>query len=555
MAVLRVQENIKKADGTYDVVHKETEAGLVLFNDAEIKADPEQGDYIPVIDSSDNGKTKKFQAKVLTDVADVIKRGEFIASRIESDNTKTSMNIIGAESLQYGINVSNSGGGGINLYGGKGGLNFVSDGVEADQSDKISAFIGGSGASKGAITLYGGINGGNPVPIINVADPVGQLGATNKRYVDNAIQNAPYLNEEKSDGRYLKLSGGEMQIPDLSHFIISKEGIDILSKGGNPAGFSSWDENANGISLLPDFVELNSQQGNYISLTEDALTLNSFSLYSSLDGETVIEAPGSITFKVSNQDGAPVKLSGVAIPVEDNDAVNKKYADDHYLSLSVGGTIVSQNKELEIAPDIIGFRGENYNTSFCENGAMFCVGNTTLDIFVDDKKAYIRGLTTPEQDSDAANKKYVDANKGIPEAEADGRYLLREDLNDVSDAFGIIIKPNPEDPNEDVIFDFMGFSSGGIGSWGGRQSASLSFGEFTMDADEHPNLKTLRLFYNGDNSFCFQLSKTTSLQLKDVEILGLPTPSDDSSPTPKSYVDGLVGNINTVLDQINGEVV
>lgn len=35
MAVLRIQENIQKADGTYDVVHKETEAGLVLFDDNE----------------------------------------------------------------------------------------------------------------------------------------------------------------------------------------------------------------------------------------------------------------------------------------------------------------------------------------------------------------------------------------------------------------------------------------------------------------------------------------------------------------------------------------
>lgn len=35
MGVLRVQENIKNEDGTYDVVHKETEAGLVLFDDNE----------------------------------------------------------------------------------------------------------------------------------------------------------------------------------------------------------------------------------------------------------------------------------------------------------------------------------------------------------------------------------------------------------------------------------------------------------------------------------------------------------------------------------------
>lgn len=35
MAVLQIQENIKKEDGTYDVVHKETEAGLIVFDDNE----------------------------------------------------------------------------------------------------------------------------------------------------------------------------------------------------------------------------------------------------------------------------------------------------------------------------------------------------------------------------------------------------------------------------------------------------------------------------------------------------------------------------------------
>lgn len=65
MGVLRVQENIKKDDGTYDVVHKETEAGLVLFDQVEIKQEPVEGDYIPVIDSADNEKMKKFPATAL----------------------------------------------------------------------------------------------------------------------------------------------------------------------------------------------------------------------------------------------------------------------------------------------------------------------------------------------------------------------------------------------------------------------------------------------------------------------------------------------------------
>lgn len=36
MAILRVQENIKKEDGTYDIVHKETEASLVLIKEISV---------------------------------------------------------------------------------------------------------------------------------------------------------------------------------------------------------------------------------------------------------------------------------------------------------------------------------------------------------------------------------------------------------------------------------------------------------------------------------------------------------------------------------------
>lgn len=62
MAVLRIQENIKKEDGTYDIVHKETEASLVLFDKTEVKQEPTEGDYIPIIDAADDEQMKKFPA-------------------------------------------------------------------------------------------------------------------------------------------------------------------------------------------------------------------------------------------------------------------------------------------------------------------------------------------------------------------------------------------------------------------------------------------------------------------------------------------------------------
>lgn len=44
-------------------------------------------------------------------------------------------------------------------------------------------------------------------------------------------------------------------------------------------------------------------------------------------------------------------------------------------------------------------------------------------------------------------------------------------------------------------------------------------------------------------------------RLKKCRLTGLALPTENSDAVPKSYVDDLVGNINSVLDQINGEVV
>lgn len=88
MAVLRIQENIKKADGTYDVVHKETEAGLVLFDQTEVKQAPAGEDYIPIIDSADNERVKKIPANALVTPTDLAQIYPMIGTAADVDKLK-----------------------------------------------------------------------------------------------------------------------------------------------------------------------------------------------------------------------------------------------------------------------------------------------------------------------------------------------------------------------------------------------------------------------------------------------------------------------------------
>lgn len=55
----------------------------------------------------------------------------------------------------------------------------------------------------------------------------------------------------------------------------------------------------------------------------------------------------------------------------------------------------------------------------------------------------------------------------------------------------------------------------------------------------------------------FNLTNVDSISgaINDMEITGLKDPTDDNDAANKAYVDGQVGNINSLLDSISGEVV
>lgn len=163
MAILRVQEKIKKADGTYDTVHKETEAGLVLFDDNEtfqqkydagaLNGKDGKSPYQQAVEGGYTGTEAEFKA--------ILASGPWLpANRTEG--------------ALYGASLGE-------LYIRKPyNNNAVATILAAQNLDEIGNPI---------IELRGGALDG-PIKITNVHDPDNDSDVANKKYVDDAVENA-----------------------------------------------------------------------------------------------------------------------------------------------------------------------------------------------------------------------------------------------------------------------------------------------------------------------------------------------------------------------------
>lgn len=152
MAVLRTQENIKKADGTYDAVHKETEAGLVLFDDNETLQ-------------------QKYDAGELNGQ-------DIYAEAVAKGYAGTEDDFF--TMLAKGPWVSRSGDPGLS----GGSLKFW-DGTYGIAIGEVAGYP--------TLTLVNDNDGaiaGVPLVIANVESPQGPLNAANKKYVDDAVASA-----------------------------------------------------------------------------------------------------------------------------------------------------------------------------------------------------------------------------------------------------------------------------------------------------------------------------------------------------------------------------
>lgn len=120
------------------------------------------------------------------------------------------------------------------------------------------------------------------------------------------------------------------------------------------------------------------------------------------------------TLALTNEVGEDIRLTGIAAPTADNDAVNRGYLTTKY-----GSTYyVSQGKEFYLPS------GSNMVIPNTGMGKLFMgserANSTDFKIYVndpiDDGKLIITSLKTPTNDEDAANKAYIDTQVATKQA-------------------------------------------------------------------------------------------------------------------------------------------
>lgn len=222
----------------------------------------------------------------------------------------------------------------------------------------------------------------------------------------------------------------------------------------------------------------------------------------------------------------------------------------------------------------------NTNTSDSSNAAgvifsngnfAFAKNNITLIETNNDGTLRLYNVKSPVNDEDGVNKKYVDdaiednsidvqvnntsivsnnvaniltegvygtRNKLLTKGYADTRYVLEETIDD--DVGYMYISPNIKD-DKDVDFSINAQSN-----LDSEAYAGMNFGvEYDENEDKGHGYFRLRLYDAGS----IEIDNTGT------KITNVITPTNDGDAVNKLYVDSLVGDIGTILDNINGEVI
>lgn len=318
----------------------------------------------------------------------------------------------------------------ISLKTGEGGIS-----VYDPTSSKMSVIAPGSmgvmdeSGSYGALieigekglSLVDTINNG-PISLYHLKDPERDDAAATKQYVDKLGENM------------VKKKGATLQNIDGSIALIPAPGL-----GGCSLDISGKGETES--APLTDFQAF-SHGLNFSRHSLDGIGDGDYDFSISSKAREVIEGTGATVPTLEFSDGMMgypgIILSGVNEPTQDYDAANKKYVDSGFLRLGGGSlsngyskvNIFSPEEELFANPLEVwtGYSGGNKD--------MVSLGYTTImfhriiaskkywsvidgsnDGFIqvykmdengNDTPIIIRGVDTPEKDTDATNKKYVD---------------------------------------------------------------------------------------------------------------------------------------------------
>lgn len=284
--------------------------------------------------------------------------------------------------------------------------NLTYDGITITlaSTNNITSSIGGSFVCYGGISIskdvfIGGTLDVNNNKIINVAYPVDQTDAATKQYVD----------DNRLQGNF---TTGQVII--------------AASDGDEIRGYSSF--TYDGSNLI-----LGTASSFIVSNTQNALSLSSGGVFV-VEGGTVVKRD---VFVGGTLDVNSNTITSVGYPVNQTDAANKQYVDDHKLqgNFTTGQVIIAETDGDAIQGfNNLVFTGDGTNgnlilnpyTSIYLTSTSDSVGLGSGGSFTSyggasfDKSVYIGGqldlnvqritnVSTPLEDFDAVNKAYVDA--------------------------------------------------------------------------------------------------------------------------------------------------
>ena len=176
-----------------------------------------------------------------------------------------------------------------------------------------NSFVCYGGISINKDVFIGGVLNVNNNNIINVADPVNNLDAVNKEYVDNLITNLTFGN---ISGNFTQ---GQLIIADTSGNTI--RGFDNLTFTSNV--------NSGGSVILNNVTDIR------IENTSNATSLTNGGTLTSLGGASFqkdVYIGGVLDVNLQN-------IKSVADPIDDYDAVNKEYVDNLIANINSGQSI------------------------------------------------------------------------------------------------------------------------------------------------------------------------------------------------------------------------
>lgn len=316
-------------------------------------------------------------------------------------------------------------------------------------------------------------------------------------------------------------------------------------------------------------------------------------------------------FQIRNTLNSPVRINGIATPVDDNDAVNKAYVDsksgDGFLPLT-GGEItgdisIQKDGTLSVADShslhFYTGQGATRITASVMDGTPSGRGNylTISNEATESKETILTSIADPQEESDAANKRYVDsvfASGGggggdfLPLAggtltgnliRSDSTYgnLTFGKITGMASADGIGISSSASSSNRGLVLrgSVITVQSGSDGSSATINNVATPTANSHAANKQYVDSKTngflpiaggtmtgtlttrnVSISANGNNSYYLYLnngggtSARTSIYsnldgvvifkkgTSDAVIRGVATPTSNSDATNKSYVDG-----------------